>query len=226
MKEPQECSAWLIRQLLIYAALLLAAGCATEVPVGNDGVRSAKVVRLKGAARYKTGSMAWQGLKAGDLVKPGTIIETAGKSRVDLVLGAGRPSYHPNAEQNMVRVWENSRLGIDKLTVMETGADVVTETQLDLQAGHIFGKVRKMLAASRYEVKIPNAVASIRGTIYDIYVEGVVKVRVGSVFLEYTDPNGKNVKQVIMGSQVFDPLTGAPTSIPDLWRNSLVSRRF
>jgi hypothetical protein len=126
----------------------------------------------------------------------------------------------------MVRVWENSRLGIDKLTVTETGADVVTETQLDLQAGHIFGKVRKMLAASRYEVKIPNAVASIRGTIYDITAEGVVKVFVGSVFLSYTDSNGKEQKQVIMGSKVLDPRTGAPTSIPELWRNSPVSRRF
>ena len=226
MKEPKECSVWLIRPLLICAALLSAAGCATQVPVGNDGVLSAKVVRLKGEARYKTGNMAWQGLKAGDLVKPGTIIETAGKSRVDLVLGAGRLSCHSNAEQNTVRVWENSRLGIDKLTVMKAGADVVTETQLDLQAGHIFGKVRKMSAASRCEVKIPNAVASIRGTIYDISVEGLIKVRVGSVFLNYTDPNGKEQKQVIMGSQVLDPRTGAPTSISDPWRNSPVPRRF
>ena len=226
MKEPQECSAWLIRQLLICAGLLLAAGCATEAPVGNVGVLSAKVVRLKGAARYKTGSIGWQPLKAGDFVKPGSIIETAGKSRVDLVLGAEARSYHPNAEQDMVRVWENSRLGIDKLTAQETGADVVTETQLDLQAGHIFGKVRKMSAASRYEVKIPNAIASVRGTVYDINAEGAVKVLVGSVFLEYVDSHGKNMKQVIMGSKVLDPRTGAPTSISDLSRNSPVSRRF
>ena len=170
--------------------------------------------------------MAWQGLKVGDCVKPGTIIETAGKSRIDLVMGAEVLSYHPNAEQNVVRLWENSRLGIDKLTLLETGADLVTETRLDLQAGHIFGKARKMAAASIYEVKIPNGVASIRGTIYDIYVAGVVKVREGSVFLECTDSNGKNMKRVIMGSQVFDPLTGAATSVSDPWRNSPASRRF
>jgi len=57
-------------------------------------------------------------------------------------------TYQPAAEQNMVRIWENSRLGLDKLTSTETGANVVTETQLDLQAGHIFGSVKKMSAAS------------------------------------------------------------------------------
>ena len=68
------------------------------------------------------------------------------------------------AEQNIVRMWENTLLGVDKLTFTQTGADVVTETQLDLKAGHIFGMVKKMSAASKYEVKIPNGVAGIRGT--------------------------------------------------------------
>ena len=179
MKEPRKCSAGLIPRLLICAALLLAAGCATEVPIGNHGVPSAKVVRLKGTARYRTGSMAWQGLKVGDFVKPGSIIETAGKSRIDLVLGSEVVSYHSNAEQILVRVWENSRLSIDKLIVQEAGAGLVTEARLDLQAGHIFGKARKMSAAYIYEVKLPNAVASIRGAIYDIDAEGVVNVHNG-----------------------------------------------
>jgi hypothetical protein len=179
MKEPQKCSAWLIPRLLICAALLLAAGCATEVPIGDHGVPSAKVVRLKGAARYRTGSMAWQGLKVGDFVKPGTIIETAGKSRIDLVLGAEVSSCHSNAEQSLVRVWENSRLNIDKLIIQETGAGLVTKARLDLQAGHISGKAGKMSAAYIYEVQIPNAVASIRGAIYDIDADGVVNVHNG-----------------------------------------------
>ncbi len=190
---------------------------------------SAKVVRLKGSARYKIGSNTWQPLKRGDVFKAGALIETGGDgSYVDLVLGEGGPppvlhpasaemlTYHPTAEQNMVRIWENSRLGLDKLTCTETGADVVTETQLDLQAGHIFGSVRKLSAASRYEVKIPNAVASIRGTLYDIYVEGVVKVVVGSVFLDYLDPNGQKHQQSIMGLQQFDMRTGVLSPLPDV----------
>jgi hypothetical protein len=197
---------------------------------------SARVARLKGSARYKIGSNTWQPLKRGDVLRAGALVETGGDSSyVDLVLGEGgappvmRPAsgemltYHPNAEQNMVRVWENSRMGIDILTVRETGADVVTETQLDLQAGHIFGSVRKMSAASKYEVKIPNAVASIRGTIYDISVEGLIKVRVGSVFLNYTDPNGKEQKQVIMSLQQFDMRTGVLSPLPDVDKTGMIN---
>ena len=196
---------------------------------------SAKVARIKGSARYKIGSNTWQPLKRGDVLRAGALVETGVDSYVDLVLGEGGPppvmrpasgemlTYHPNAEQNMVRVWANSRMGIDKLTIQETGADVVTETQLDLQAGHIFGSVRKMSAASRYEVKIPNAVASIRGTIYDISVEGLIKVRVGSVFLNYTDPSGKEQKQVIMSLQQFDMRTGVLSPLPDVDKTGMIN---
>ena len=42
-----------------------------------------------------------------------------------------------NAQQNVVRLWENTLLGLDKLTSMETGAEMVTETELDLKAGDV-----------------------------------------------------------------------------------------
>ncbi len=188
---------------------------------------TAKVVRIKGDARYKVGSGAWQTLKRGDELNAGTIVETGIDSHIDLVLGEGAPlkprpvigdmlTYQPTAEQNMVRIWDNSRLGIDKLTMTETGADVVTDTQLDLQAGHIFGSVKKMSAASKYEVRIPNGVAGIRGTIYDISAEGVVKVLVGSIYLAYTDAQGNAKTQVVMGQQQFDIRTGVLSALPDI----------
>jgi len=195
---------------------------------------SAKVVRIKGSARYKVGSEAWQTLKSGDLISQGTIIETGmNDSRVDLVLGAGsapatRPimgtilTYHPAAEQNMVRIWENSRLFIDKLTRTQTGADEVTDTKLDLQAGHIFGSVKKLSAASTYEVKIPNGVAGIRGTTYDISVEGLVKVLVGSVYLSYLNAAGQPATQVIMGEQQFDARTGVLSPLSDPVKTSML----
>jgi hypothetical protein len=191
----------------------------------NQG--AAKVVRLKGFVKYVAGPNAGQLLKVGDIVKPGSVIQTAAKSHVDLILGDGsapvaRPvpgemlSYQPTAEQNLVRLWENTLLGVDKLAFTETGADVVTETQLDLKAGHIFGMVKRMSAASKYEVKIPNGVAGIRGTIYDISAEGLVKVLVGSVVLAYVGPDGTVVTQVIMGSQKFDARTGVLSQLSDL----------
>jgi hypothetical protein len=193
---------------------------------------AAKVVRLKGAVRYSTGNNVWQALKVGDVVRPGSVIQTAADSRVDLVLGeaspAGTPpvpsdmiSYQPVAEQNMVRVWENTLLGVDKLTQMSTGVDVVTETQLDMKAGHITGSVKKMSAASKYEVKLPNGVAGIKGTIFDLFAEGIIKVLEGSIVVAYTGPNGSVLTQLIMTLQMFDTRTGMLSSLPDLDRTGM-----
>jgi hypothetical protein len=95
-----------------------------------------------------------------------------------------------------------------------------------LKAGHIYGVVKKMSAASRYEVKIPNGVIGIRGTVYDLTAKGDVKVFSGSVVLAYVAPDGTVATQVIMGSPKSGPWTGAPTSTLDPWRNWPVSRRF
>jgi hypothetical protein len=214
---------------LVACGVALAMVATLSAQTVNQG--TAKVVRLKGGARYKTASSDWQPLKVGDLVKPGTIIQTAAKSHVDFVLGDGSVpiagpvaaglSYQPRAEQNMVRVWENTLLGIDKLTFTQTGADVVTETQLDLKAGHIFGITKKTSAASKYEVKIPNGVAGIRGCVWDTSAEGVIKVFEGSVVLAYVGPDGTVVTQVVMSFQQFDARTGVLTPLPDFDKTAM-----
>jgi hypothetical protein len=213
----------ILNRLLVCGVALAMVSTLTAQTVSQG---AAKVMRIKGAARYKIGNGEWQKLKVGDKLQPGAIIQTADKSRVDFVLGDGSApvagpvtgqtlSYQPAVEQNMVRMWENTLLGVDKLTETQTGADVVTETQLDLRAGHIFGMVKKMSAASKYEVKIPNGVAGIRGTVYDISAEGFVKVLSGSVVLAYVGPDGTVVTQVIMGLQEFDAPRNVLRPMPD-----------
>lgn len=215
---------------LVVCGLMLAMVSTLAAQTATQG--AAKVVRLKGAARYSTGNNVWQKLKAGDVVMPGTLIQTAAKSSVDLVLGDGSApvaravpsdtiSYQPTVDQNLVRLWENTLLSVDKLAVTQTGADEVTDTQLDLKAGHIFGTVKKMSAASKYEVKIPNGVAGIRGTTYDISAEGVIKVLSGSVVLAYVGPDGTVVTQVVMGLQQFDARTGVLMPLPEVDRTGM-----
>jgi len=202
----------LLKRLVVCGVALAMVSTLAAQTVNQDTV---KVIRIKGAARYATGSNAGQLLKVGDLVKPGSVIQTADNSRCDFLLGGGSApaaqtapssmsSYTPAVEQNVVRMWENTLLGIDKLSVTKIGADEVTDTQLDLKAGHIFGTVKKMSAASRYEVKLPFGVAGIRGTVYDISAEGIVKVLSGTVVLAYTKPDG-TVKTPRIGElQEFD----------------------
>lgn len=209
---------------------LIAGGVAmamvTSLAAQTANERTGQVVRLKGAARYSTGNNIWQPVKLGTILKAGYIVQTAQNSILDIVLGAGesgasRPpvadtlSYQPTAEQDVIRVWEDTALGFDKLAVMNTGADQVTDTQLDLRSGRIFGTVKKLSTASRYEIKIPNGVAGIRGTIYTITADGVVQVLVGSVVIAWTGPDGVAHTQVVNGGQQFDVRTGILSTIPN-----------
>jgi len=210
---------------MIGCALALALVSTAAAQGAMDG--AAKVVRAKGPVRFTTGNNIWQPLHVGDVVRAGTVVQTSTEegSYVDLVLGDGsaavpqpvtyRPgipdsmashlTFRPSAEQNVVRIWANSALGIDKLTAMQTGADTVSETQLDLKQGRITGNVKKMSAASKYEVKLPNGLAGVRGTLFDIQAIGIVKVYVGSMVVAWVDPKTQNVTtQTVMGGQAYD----------------------
>ena len=231
---------------LIAGAVALAMISTLAAQTVREG--TATVVRIKGPARYTTGNNVWQPLKVGVVLKPGTIVQTSTQkgSFVDLVLGGGKASvpqpavlkpsipssmassmsYQPSSEQNVVRIWENSALGIDKLTSQQTGLEEVTDTQLDLKTGHITASVKKMSAASKYEVKLPNGVAGIRGTLTDLFAEGIVKVRVGSVVLAWVDPKtGNVVTQVVSGGQSYDARNGqlSPLSPSDMSAMDTVS---
>ena len=191
-----------------------------------------KVVSLKGAARTMPDGKA---VKIGEILKPGAIIQTAADSYVDLVLNnskamqglgsamsdeeasksvstSGDNGYKPKAVQDAIRIFENTVLGVDKLTVTKAGDEVVSETQLDLKAGRIFGTVKKLSAASVYEIKVPNGVAGIRGTIYLIGADGVVSVLTGSVVISYVSNGVVMTKEVPAGYQ-FNPNTGQVTPI-------------
>lgn len=220
-----------IRSISKYLVLsVVALGMVASATAQQMIEAGAKVVRIKGDARFATGNNVWQPLKVGDNLKSGVIIQTAKDSRVDLVLGdktAAAPttqnwgetmSYSPEVEQDFVRIGENSVMAIDKLLVADTGADKIKETQLDLRAGRIFGTVKKLSAASKYEVKIPNGVAGIRGTVYDISAEGLLCVMKGSVVIAYQDGGGSVVTQIVVGGQAYDIRTGQFTPIPETIR--------
>lgn len=195
----------------------------------------ATVLRVKGTARYSLGNNIWQPLSAGQVLQAGSVIQTSrdAGSYVDLALGEGSGSiipvsplastapsrggtisHKPATQQNTVRVTENTVLGIDKLSVMETGADVVSDTQLDLKSGRIIGSVKKMSAASRYEVKLPNGVAGIRGTVYDITADGTIRVASGSVVVSFVDAQGNVQTRSVMGGQEYNSKTDQITPLP------------
>lgn len=212
----------------------------TNVSAGDGKERTGKVVRIKGAARYSTGNNVWQPLKVGETLKPGSLIQTAKGSAVDIsfeetVAMAGQaagprmdpPSrnvtqFAPTTEQDLVRLGEDTVVSVDKLSVVETGNDKVTETELDLRKGRVFGTTKKLSAGSQYRVKIPSGIAGIRGTIYTISADGVVQVLVGSVVIAYTQPDGTVSTQVVNGGYQYDARTGQITPIPEYDRQAMV----
>jgi hypothetical protein len=78
------CSAAFLPLSLAFAVAALAvAGCATPHTTADLPL---KVVLLKGQACWKTGTNEWQRVGKGQSIRPGSVIETAQTSRVDLVI--------------------------------------------------------------------------------------------------------------------------------------------
>ena len=203
----------------------------------ENAARTGKVVRIKGDARFSTGKKVWEPLKVGAILSSGSVIQTAKDSFVDIVInedasagsfslqapksssapssagaGAGSPAT-PTPDQDVVRVLEDSYLVVDSLSAKSTGGGNVTETLLDLKKGSIFGSVKKQAAASRFEVKIPNGVAGIRGTIFMISAAGNVSCLTGSVVAAFTGSSGNVATQVVGTGSQLDCNTGEMSPI-------------
>jgi hypothetical protein len=127
--------------------------------------------------------------------------------------------WSPNAllaysgEQH-IRIWDNTRLMLCHLTQAEDDDYEIGDVELDLQAGHIFGTVKKLPARSRYTVRFPTGVAQIRGTTFDVNVDGIIKVLDGSIYLTYKKSDGESASEVIMDQQMFDARTGVLSQLP------------
>ncbi len=223
------------RTLAWFVAGVVSLALITSAEAQTSKQRTGKVVRIKGAARYSTGNNVWQPLKVGTILKQGAIVQTARESFADVVLNeestmppapANLPSKPPkesasssagpsatsaaqrSVDQDVVRILEDSVLAFDKLTAVDTGADRVTETELDLRSGAIFGAVKKQAASSRFEIKIPNGVAGIRGTYFYASAKGLFSCLSGSMVAAHTAADGTPGAQVVNGGSQFNCLTG------------------
>jgi hypothetical protein len=214
------------KHLTTIAAMFVAA--ATSLSAAQN---MATVVTIHGLARYSTGNNVWLPLSEGKDLPAGTVIQTASESWVDIsldgsgasqnyisktevihrfVYGAGSPG---ETQQNVIRLRENTVLAIDRLSFENTGGDTVCDIGLDLRAGRVFGNVKKLSAASKYEVKLPNGVAGIRGTIYDFNASGSLAVVTGGIVASYFDNGGGLETKVVSGGQLLDMITGTIKNI-------------
>ncbi len=198
----------------------------------------ATVVRVKGGASYTVGGNdGWHPLVAGKILHPGSTIKTEPDAMVDVVLGKaiempqahavpdkvslapdsavrGMVGYKPSVEQNVIRLSGETTIKVDILTVADTGADTISDTELDLQKGRIFYSVKKLSAESKYLVKIPNGIAGVRGSQGFISADGKCGALVHPLWLSFVGADGKPVTVTVGEGQQFDPTSGGISPMP------------
>jgi len=179
------------------AAVLMSASAQADTKHNRAVVRS-----IHGGAQVSNNrGQTWGAAKVGQFLGANSVIKTASDGTVDLFLGDNGP---------VVRVTPDTSMGIDKLDLDNTGIEKVIETQLDLRNGRILGSVKKMAAASKYEVKTPVGVAGIRGTEYSIDARGKVSIVTGSAVVVYViDGNILAPINVGAGQTVTPPPSGS-----------------
>ena len=223
-------------------AALLAATVSVSAQTGASGY--ATVVRVEGVASYSLGDGKWTPLVAGKILPVGAVIRTEHNGVADIVLGKdiglpqngwqarwtpshvapapdesvrGMISYRPSAEQNVVRLSPDTTLGLDKLTVIDTGADTISDTELNLKQGKIYASVKKLTGASQYLIKLPNGIAGVRGTQFSISANGATTVyhsTGGGVVLSLVGLSGLPTTTVVGAGFTFDPSTGQLVILP------------
>jgi len=179
--------------------------CSAQAATGRAVVRT-----VRGTASYSEQGGEWRPLKTGQAIGPGATVKTGVDGQADLFLGDNGPTVH---------LFDSTTLGLDRLQIERTGADAVVETQLNLTSGTIRGEVRKLSAASKYEVKTPNAVVGVRGTKYQISANGVVHVLEGSIVVVYINPSTQQMStHTVQAGQSFIPPVnpGAPGATPTI----------
>jgi hypothetical protein len=184
---------------LTVGAAILALAVAAQAAVEKG---TAKVVAIHGSAEVSMDGATWSPLKRGATFGEGALVRTTGESAADLDLG--RNGSH-------LRILPNSVVALSALTYEQTGVETIINTEIDLRAGRVAGHVQKLSAASKYQVKTPKAVASVRGTRYDISANGKVVVSEGSVVVVAYQDDGSTVTRVVNAAEVFSPVTGMVT---------------
>ncbi len=211
----------------LFAVALAMVAAALPVKAADENVRVARVIKVKQAQYKSIGQTQWRTLSVGDKISPGGWIRTSADGSVDLRLGespvtaptrlgvsspasATLYSAQENSD-NLVHVFGSTLVGIEKLVEMNTGIDRVTETELNLKQGKILGNVKKLSAASKYEVKLPTGVAGIRGSTYVMSSDGTITMITGSAVVTMLIPvpggNGATVTQTftINAGETFNP---------------------
>ena len=195
----------LIWKTLMVIAALTVMGDMNCLRAQKSPTSEVKVVRLKGSARYTTDDKKWKEVKRGTLLKNGALIQTGPDSMVDVCLNDAHIKSSPEnmgtASDDVIRLFENSVVSLDKLAR--------EEVQLDLRNGSLMGTVANLPADAKYEIRLPHGFIGIRGGTYIADASGVMNVFEGSAVMVVVAADKSMSTKRLSARQGYDPTTGA-----------------
>lgn len=160
-----------------FAFLLLSLNCGVASATEGPRPVSAVVRALDGKCEISNDEGSkFQAAELNMKLGPGTLIRTGQGSTMDLFLGDNGP---------VMRLNEKTLLLFNRLSSETLGVEKIIETEIELRAGEILGTVKKLAPASRYVVKFPCGIASVKGTQYKVKANGSVGVIIGRIEVQY-----------------------------------------
>ncbi len=190
-------------------ALAIVAGLSAFSASIHAAPAKATVTSVEGAAT---------GASAGDSLGVGAVITTGAGAKVVL-----------DIDGDLVVVTENTALAIGQLDIEETGIEKVSNVQLSLSAGRIYGRVERFSSLSKFVIKIPKGQVTLDASkgwvIFDVSANGQTLIVEGSadiVLNRGTEEAPNIVAQRVQLGQSFNPITNEVTSIPTGERDSLL----
>ena len=176
------------------AALLMTLWCFSFASPAEKPAASAEAVvtMIEGTAHvFAKGATAGFELKKENKLKRGEEIRVGANSRVEIRFPDG----------TVMRLAEKSRLVMDEVLYDRNTEN--KNVKVNLAVGKLWANVKKLVTPdSTVEVRISNAVAGVRGTVYRVNVEednsALVKVYDGSVYVTNPpkDESGKPPREV------------------------------
>ncbi|MFA6600657.1 MAG: FecR family protein [Candidatus Omnitrophota bacterium] len=136
--------------------LILAGAANAQTP------RKGIVDEPKGQVEIRTAGGQWQAAQQGSILNEGDEIRAAEQSSAIILLDDAGAT-------GKLELREKSRL---RMTTM--GLDAVSgdqQTLLELATGKVLIHAEKLKGESRFEVKTPNAITGVRGTVFEVSVE-------------------------------------------------------
>lgn len=216
----------------VLAFALIGTGCQTAdriLPL------NAKVLRVKGSARYSSDGQNWKPVTVGMVYsKPGCAFQTAMDSRVTLVFfdREGPPQqlswaellthrYISRKAYNLLRLQGDSILRFRTMTEERARCsrkDGLKTIQLELVTGSVFVATKSLGLGDVFEIVTPNGIVNVtedsngrRSAFFQVSAEGLIQVTAGQLRVQRKHAE---VGLTVCADSQFDVRTGTVVPIP------------